>query len=292
MSWRIVTVTRRCKLDLKMNYLVVRSEDEVKRIHLDEISVLMLENTAISITGCLLCELSRRKIKVIFCDAQRNPCAELVSQYGSYDCSRKIEKQIKWSNETKGLVWSEIIAEKIRKQAEHLEFWGKNDESQLLKSYTTQIEFADKTNREGHAAKVYFNALFGMDFTRTFDCAINAALNYGYSLIVSAFSREIVANGYLTQLGIFHSNMSNQFNLASDMMEPYRILVDRRVRECNFTEFESEQKHIMLDMLNTMVKIDGTNQFIINSIKIYCRSFFEAMNENDVSLLKFYSYEL
>lgn len=264
MSWRIVTVTRRCKLDLKMNYLVVRSEDEVKRIHLDEISVLMLENTAISITGCLLCELSRRKI----------------------------EKQIKWSDETKGLVWSEIIAEKIRKQAEHLEFWGKNDESQLLKSYTTQIEFADKTNREGHAAKVYFNALFGMDFTRTSDCAINAALNYGYSLIVSAFSREIVANGYLTQLGIFHSNMSNQFNLASDMMEPYRILVDRRVRECNFTEFESEQKHIMLDMLNTMVKIDGTNQFIINSIKLYCRSFFEAMNENDVSLLKFYSYEL
>ena len=81
----------------------------------------------------------------------------------------------------------------------------------MLSGYTEQIELADTTNREGHAAKVYFNALFGMEFTRSADIAINAALNYGYSMILSAFNREISANGYLTQLGIFHNNMFNHF---------------------------------------------------------------------------------
>ncbi len=289
----MVTITSRCKLDLKQNYLVMRSsDDETKRVYLDEISILMIESTAVSITGCLLSELAKRKIKVIFCDSSRDPCAELVQYYGSYDCSGKIQRQIKWNSETKGLVWSEIVAEKIRKQAEHLEMVGKGGVAELLKKYIGEIEFADKSNREGHAAKVYFNALFGMDFTRGSGGAVNAALDYGYKLLSSAFSREIVANGYLTQLGIFHCSTTNPFNLASDIMEPYRILVDIRVRECNFKIFEKEQKHIMLDMLNTMVKIDGTKQFLINSIKIYCRGFFDAMNENDASLLKFYSYEL
>lgn len=83
----------------------------------------------------------------------------------------------------------------------------------------------------GHAAKVYFNALFGMDFTRTEESSINAALNYGYGILLSAFNREIVLNGYITQLGLFHNNMFNQFNLGSDLMEPFRTIVDQKVRD-------------------------------------------------------------
>ena len=94
-----------------------------------------------------------------------------------------------------------------------------------------QVELLDASNREGHAAKVYFNALFGMDFTRSADISINAALNYGYSLLLSAFNREISANGYLTQLGIYHNNMFNHFNLACDFMEPYRVIVDWFVKD-------------------------------------------------------------
>ena len=89
----------------------------------------------------------------------------------------------------------------------------------------------DVTNREGHAAKVYFNALFGKDFTRTEECPINAALNYGYALILSCFNREIVSNGYITQIGLFHDNMFNPYNLSSDLMEPYRVVVDRMVKK-------------------------------------------------------------
>ena len=158
----------------------------------------------------------------------------------------------------------------------------------MLSGYTEQIELADTTNREGHAAKVYFNALFGMEFTRSADIAINAALNYGYSMILSAFNREISANGYLTQLGIFHNNMFNHFNLSSDLMEPFRILADRLVYQMQPVEFDTEEKNEMWRIMDQKVSIDGQSQFVMNAIKIYTKSVLDAINDGDASLIKFY----
>jgi len=291
MSWRTVVISSRCKLDYKMGFMVVRAE-ETKKIFLDEIAVLLIENPAVSLTGCLLEALVEKKIRVVFCDAKRTPNAELVPYYNSYDCSRKIKAQINWSDDIKGAVWSDIVAEKIRKQADFLEDLGKSDEASLLRSYLSQIEFSDATNREGHAAKVYFNALFGMEFTRSEENVINAALNYGYSIILSAFNREIVAQGYLTQLGIFHDNMFNHFNLSCDLMEPFRILVDRKVFALKPVDFTNVEKHILLDILNDTVVINKARQTVLNAVKYYCRSVFDALNESDLSLIQFYSYEL
>lgn len=208
MSWRVVVITKRAKLDLQLGKMVVRSDETVK-IVLSEISTIIIESTAVSLTTSLIAELAKRKIKVIFCDEKRNPSCELVNYYGSHDTSNKVRRQIVWKQSTKEAVWTEIVTEKIRKQKELLEALGK-EEAALLSSYLREIVWNDETNREGHAAKVYFNALFGMDFTRTEDNFVNAALNYGYSIILSAFTREVVANGYITQLGLFHDNMFNQ----------------------------------------------------------------------------------
>ena len=188
-------------------------------------------------------------------------------------------------------MWTEIVSEKIRKQKDLLELLGK-EESGLLASYLKEMAWNDSTNREGHATKVYFNALFGMDFTRTEDNPINAALNYGYSIILSAFTREIVSNGYITQLGLFHDNMFNQFNFASDLMEPFRILIDREVVSMWFEEFEHEEKMRLVNVLNKEVQIDGKIQYVNNAIKIYCKSVFDALNEDDSSLIRFYKIEL
>lgn len=290
MSWRTVVVSRRAKLDMKMGFLVVRSEEETKKVHLDEISVLILENTAVSITGSLISALSEKKIKVIFCDEKRNPACELVSYNGSHDNSLKIRKQIAWSEVIKTSVWTEIIAEKIRKQVEFLVALDKKDEALMLMDYIHELEPGDITNREGHAAKVYFNAVFGMEFTRSRDCVTNAALNYGYSILLSFFNREIVSHGYLTQLGLFHSNMYNHFNFSCDLMEPFRIIVDRCVYNNKFTKFQKEEKYILVDLLNSQVFINGTVQYLSNAIRIYCRSVFEALNENDISKINFYIY--
>lgn len=290
MSWRTIVISRSAKLDYKMDYLVVRQE-EITRIHLSEISVLMVESTAVSLTAALLNELTKRKIKVIFCDEKRNPSSELISYYGSHDTSAKVRKQIEWTAEMKSMIWTEIVTEKIRKQMELL----KNleiEESHLLGEYIEEIQPGDLTNREGHAAKVYFNALYGMQFTRTADVPYNAALNYGYSLILSVCNREITANGYITQLGLFHNNMFNQFNLGSDLMEPFRILVDEEVYRMKPEKFEHDEKMQMVNILNREVVIDGKRNYLNYAIKIYCKSVFDAMNEQDISLIRFYRNEL
>lgn len=290
MSWRIIVISKRAKLDYQLGYMVVRS-DEITKIHLGEISILLIESTAVSLTTSLLAELTKKKIKVIFCDEKRNPSSELIGYYGSHDTSNKVRHQIAWKQQTKEAVWTEIVTEKIRKQKEHLELLGK-EEATLLDSYIKDILWNDESNREGHAAKVYFNALFGLDFTRTSDSPLNAGLNYGYTIILSAFCREVVANGYITQLGLFHDNMFNQFNLASDLMEPFRVLVDRKVYSMRYDEFGHEEKMALVNVLNQEVRIDGKIQYVNNAIKIYCKSIFDALNEDDSSLIRFYSFEL
>lgn len=288
MSWRTVVITGNAKLDYKMDYLVVRKAEATTRIFIGEIGLLIIESTAISLTTMLLSELVKHKIKVVFCDEKHNPQSELMPYYGSHDTSAKVRTQIQWTQEVKETIWTEIVTEKIEQQSEHLQEYQLNMPANMLKQYIEEIELGDKTNREGHAAKVYFNALFGLDFSRSKDCAINAALNYGYGILLSCFNREVIANGYITQLGLFHNNMFNAFNLSSDLMEPFRILVDRIVMKNKPEKFETEEKMDFVYMLEDEVMIDGKHQYVSNAIKIYCKSIFDALNENDVSLMKFY----
>ena len=276
------------KLDYKMDYLVVRNTDGVKRIHLSEISVLMIESTAVSLTAYLLCELNKRKIDIIFCDERRLPYGMLLPLYGSHNASLKLREQIQWKDPVKAALWAEIVREKIVGQIAVLESEDCTEAASLLCGYLEEVQPGDATNREGHAAKVYFNALFGKAFSREQENAWNAALDYGYSIVLSAVAREITACGYSTQLGVFHDNMFNNFNLASDLMEPFRTLIDRFVREKNYRIFTSEQKREIIGILNESVIINNTEQYVTNAVKIYCRSVFDAIEENDVSLIRFY----
>lgn len=283
MSWRTIIITGRCKLDYKMGYMVQRAQ-ETRRIFLDEVAILLIENPAVSLTGCLLEQLIERKIRVIFCDSKRSPMAELVPYHGSHDSTDKIRKQIRWKHHTKGIIWRSIVQNKIKNQALLLKERGHIKEAVMLKNYIEQVEPMDASNREGHAAKVYFNALFGMGFSRGQDTPINAALNYGYSILLSAFNREVAIGGYLAQLGIFHDNMFNHFNLSCDLMEPYRILIDRQVVTVPPEEFTKEDKYRLWDILNDSVVIDGKKQTVLNSIKIYSRSVLESLNTNEINL--------
>lgn len=290
MSWRTVVISKRAKLDLHLNHMVVRGEETTK-IFLGDISVLIIETTAVSVTACLLNELIKQKIKVIFCDEKRNPASELVPYYGSHDTSDKIRIQIKWTEELKQLVWTEIVTEKIRQQAYVLKALDMPQHI-LLEQYISQIKPNDASNREGHAAKVYFNALFGLDFSRSMDMPINAALNYGYAILLSAFNREITANGYITQLGVFHDNIFNPFNFASDLMEPFRPLIDAAVYGMQPEKFEREEKLKIVNILNKKIYINEQEHYVNNAVKIYTRSVFDALNEKDISKIRFYKNEL
>lgn len=274
------------KLDYQIGYLVVRGQ-ETTRIHLNEIKTLIIESTAVSMTAYLLSELTKNKVKVIFCDEKRNPSSELLPCYGSHDTSLKLRNQIKWDEIRKKEVWTQIVKEKILQQAALLQSLSK-EEYRMLVSYAEEMEFGDETNREGHAAKVYFNAMFGKQFTRTEECPLNAALNYGYSILLSMFNREIVSNGYLTQLGLFHENMFNPFNLASDLMEPFRPIVDELVWKMKPECFETEEKRDILQMVNREVSIAGRREMLDNAVKIYCKSIFDVLEGNADAVIRFY----
>ena len=291
MAWRTVVVTKSSKLDLRLGYMVVRDSEDTVRVHISEISVLIIENISTSMTAALLCELSRQKVKIIFCDEKLNPYGELIPYYGGHDCSLSVRNQIEWKEDARQAVWTVIVAEKIRNQALCLEHFN-IDKAQQLYQYIDQMEFNDATNREGHAAKVYFNALFGQAFSRSQDCPVNAALNYGYSLILSCVNREIACAGYLSQIGLFHSNRFNPFNLSCDLMEPFRPIVDGFVKKLSPEAFQTEEKRKLQSLLSTEMIIDDRRQTLLNTIKIYTKSVLEAIEAGDISLIKLYRYEL
>lgn len=286
MSWRTVLISSRCKLDYSMGYMVIRGE-ETARIFIDEIAVLMIENPAVSMTGCLLSELTEKKVRIIFCDEKRSPYAELQPYSGCHNASLKIKQQMGWTQEQKTAVWTEIVLEKICNQAKTLVENGHESEAAMLTGYMRELVPGDETNREGHAAKVYFNALFGKNFSRGQENPINAALNYGYGLILSAFNREVTLCGYLTHIGLFHDNMFNPYNLSCDMMEPFRAIVDRKVVDIAPIEFGKKEKQELLGILHSPVRIAGTEQTVMNAVKKYSRSVFEAIELADADRLNF-----
>ena len=290
-GWRVIVITGRSKLDLRYNSISIRRDNGTDFIHIGEVNTLILETTTISITAALMCELIKQKVKVIFCDEKSNPHFELLPFYGSHDCSAKIKEQIAWTDFLKESLWTIIVKEKIENQMKLLKKLNK-EEYKTLDGYISQIEHNDSTNREGHSAKIYFSSLFGNNFSRNKENSLNAFLNYGYQILLSTFNKEIVANGYLTQIGLFHKNMFNYYNLSSDLMEPFRPIIDELAYKENPQKFETDEKRKLQNILNLKYRINENNHYLSEVIKIYTKSIFDALNSNDLSLVRFFTDEL
>lgn len=278
-----------CKISVGGNYLILRS-DEVKKIHLSEVYYLMIACPAVNITGVALCELNRQKIKVVFCDEKRNPYGELIGYYGCFNCSKKLKTQIAWDSNVTSAVNTMIIAQKITNQALLLRKCGFDERAEMLEDYVAEIELDDAGNREGHAAKVYFNTLFGKDFSREKDCAVNAALNYGYSVMLSDINRAVVACGRSTQIGINHCNEFNEFNLSCDLIEPFRVIVDEYVFEQGNRAFDKDYKFDLVGLLNKRVRLDREYS-LHDAIGVYVKNVTDSLDRGRSDTLLLYKFE-
>ena len=288
MGWRTVIVSKVCKLSYKNNYLIIRN-DNLEMIHLSEINIIVIDTGMVSITSYLISELAKNKIKLIICDEKHNPICESIPYYGSFNTSKKIMQQIKWDSIKKDEVWREIIKNKIHNQAELLKI-NKIEGFEKLYEFENQVQIGDVTNREGHAAKVYFNLLFGKEFIRGGGDDINIALDYGYSILLSVFNKEVVSKGYLTQLGVNHKNELNYFNFSCDLMEPFRILVDEVVYENKNRVFDKSYRYDLINIMNRQIEISGKTQFVSNAIPIFVKNVTDILeDERDLKLL---NYEL
>ena len=263
---------------------------EEKKILINEIKTLVINSTQVSITTRLISELSKSKVKIIFCDEYHNPECEVVSYQNNFYSYRKIKEQISFDKKNCAFLWKMIIKEKIINQANNLKLASKEGSYNMLMSYVDDVQDGDITNREGHSAKVYFNSLFGKSFNRNSDISINKYLNYGYSIILSTINREIKAFGYLTELGIHHIGESNPFNLSCDFIEPLRPLVDslvikKQVDDLNF-------KNAYIDLLTRLVCYNDKEIFLDNAIHLYIYDLFNYLKTGNEDCIKFISYEL
>ncbi len=280
MSFRTVVISNQSKLSYKNRFLVVKQDNDEKYVHLSEIDTIIVDSIAVSISTYLLKELSDSKINIIFCDEKHNPFGELSSYYSSHNTSKKIQKQINWLKENKDKMWQNIIKNKIINQALMMKKINSN-KYELLLTYIEDVLSADKTNREGHAAKVYFNELFGKDFVRNESDNINAALNYGYAILLSTINKEVISNGYLTQMGIHHKNEFNEFNLSCDLMEPFRIVIDNFVYYNQEKELNTEFKLDIVNIFNSRYTYENKKYTLKDIIKLYVKNTLEALDEPD-----------
>lgn len=291
MAFRTLVISTQCKLEYSLEYLVYRGVDTTKRIFLNEINTILIESTQVSITTSLLNEIVKRKIKLIFCDEKHDPSSELVPYNNSHNSSERIMNQINWDDETKDLIWQRIIKEKINTEYLMLKKYNHLDVALQVYDYMENVEIGDLSNREGHAAKVYFNNIFYKNFSRNENSVLNASLNYGYTLILSQFNRIVIGSGYLTQLGIHHKGQFNPFNFSCDLMEPFRYIVDQfaiKIYKENL-DFKKE----MMNLLSINLVINGREVSFFNALSIYFSSVIEAIAKKKPTLIKFVRfYEL
>lgn len=279
MSFRTIVVTKQAKLSYKNRFLVVKQDIDEKYVHLSEIDTIIVDSISVSISSYLLKELSDNKINIIFCDDKHNPYGELRSFYSRHNSSKKILEQVKWTIKEKDALWQKIVINKIINQALLLKKI-KSKQHNLVASYIDEVTIGDKTNREGHAAKVYFNALFGKGFVRGNNDKINASLNYGYAILLSTISKEIANNGYLTQLGIHHKNEFNPYNLACDLMEPFRVIIDNFVYYNFDRELDTNLKLDIVNIFNNTYSYNNKKYTLKDIIELYVKNTLDTFNRD------------
>lgn len=286
MGWRTVVVNTHSKLSYQNNHLIFKDASRTEMIHLSEIDILLLETTDIVLTTMLVKRLVDEKILVIFCDDKRLPTAMLLPYYGRHDSSLQLSRQLSWQERTKKEVWTQIIAQKIRNQSAYLGDLFFFEKAASIMDLYQSLELFDPTNREGHSARIYFNTLFGNDFSREQENDINAGLDYGYTLLLSLFAREVVVCGCLTQLGLKHTNQFNQFNLASDIMEPFRPIIDRIIYD-NRNKHFVQMKRALFSIFSDTYLYQGKEMYLTNIVSDYTKRIIKTLNQEGKGVPEF-----
>lgn len=284
MAWKIVNISNPAKLSFKNNQFVIQQE-KTATLPIEDIDTVIIDSFGINISANLISKLAEKSTTVVFCDEKHLPNSILLP-YSSYSRQAKISKlhtQIK--EPLKKRLWQKIIIQKIKNQSDVLSSFSLNNT--LLEKYAKEVKSGDTTNRESLAARIYFSELLE-DSTRRKPTWHNAALNYGYAIIRSHIARHIAARGLVSSLGIFHRNELNAFNLADDLIEPYRPLVDifilKKVAINHIGDEDSElntkDKQLILDILNEYVIIDNRSFSMKFAIEKTVESFVSCLDLN------------
>lgn len=277
MAHRVVLIENEIEMRVKLNNLIVRKNGEDIWIPLNDISMIIIDNLLSMLTVRILWQLAEQGIGLIICDQKHLP----IGYYNSYDnhtrASKVLGEQIKLVDGLNNIIWKKIVKQKITNQAKaYYILCGDAGIRDKIWAFSENIDDGDITNREGHAAKVYFNSLMGCTFSRGNDeIILNSGLNYGYAIIRSYIARLCVGYGLNTQIGIHHCNEYNRFNLVDDIMEPIRPFVDVLAYRLLYSEklFKPEHRHALVNILNHTVIYREKCMYLSNALDAYVEQF-------------------
>lgn len=265
-------------LSLADECIVIRDGTEEKSIPLCQIRDIVFASCSGSVTVPLLVRLSQMGIGTIFCDSKRGPRCSLTGLNVNVESAGRQMDQSAWTDRKKDSVWNRIISMKIGMQENLLKRLGISGHERLG-IYKAKVHDGDTDNQEAAAARMYFGALFGMDFIRFADDDINAALNYGYTVIMSAVARLVTIYGYNTAVGIHHCNRQNPYNFPCDLMEPFRPFVDETIYMNKGNKFDREYKDELLTVTRKMCTYDGKCMTVADAMECFVLDVCRAMNE-------------
>ncbi|MCQ2369180.1 MAG: type II CRISPR-associated endonuclease Cas1 [Paludibacteraceae bacterium] len=251
---RTLVFSNPIQLSLKNAQMVLSFKDmpnAQKTIPIEDIGIVIIEHQQVNVTIPLVNALADANVAVMICDCKGLPHAMVQNLDGNNLQGEMLSNQINVGEVLKKQLWKQLIEAKIKNQALLLLKLKKN--ADILKPLYSNVKSGDSDNREGIAAKLYWNELFGDEFTRDRNApGVNALLNYGYTILRASTARALISSGLTPSLGIFHHNRSNAFPLADDIMEPYRPFVDMVVFNLiSHGKFEitKETKSELIDVL-------------------------------------------
>ena len=288
MGYRQVIIKKSEKLHFKDNQLIIDKDESSIKVPLEDISYILIEDSSTILTTRLLAELGKNAISLIVCDEKFEPTSIMYPYNYHLKQLDVFSHQLEIDDSIKNEFWNQIVKRKIENSIRVLEMTSKEEfPISKLTEYINEITDGDSKNREGLAAKMYFRSLFGSDFIRFYDDNVNAALNYGYTIIASAIIRNLAVYGLNTYLGIHHSSKINNFNLAYDFLEPYRSVVDKFVYDNQDDivlplSFEFRKK--LINLLNKEVLHQNKKYTIEYSIGLLIKSYIKSFSSGEIKL--------
>ena len=292
MGWRILQLTKPCKLSVKQKQLFYESDDTKTTIPIEDLSVVVLETGFVQLTGHVLSEFAANDVVLLTCDASHLPSGTFFPFHDNSRYSEMAHIQVASSEPLKKRIWQSVVQQKILNQSAVLHALGTEN---ALGEIAKRVQSGDSDNREAHAAQLYWRLLFG-DFTRRDDAnIINKALNYGYAIVRGCVARNIVASGLLPCFGIHHDNQLNQFNLVDDMMESLRPFVDYSVAKLDLSEcldLTPELKNKLISVLLCDANMDGESISLLKCAEMMSASLAKAFRQKDYRLLSLPVFDL
>lgn len=290
MTWRIIHINEADKLSLNLNSLRVIKGDQDIKIPLGDIFAIVLEDLTVSITSRLIIELSNNNILVLFCNQNHLPECIIQPVNGHYKQYYQMKNQLSWTDNAKETLWVHLLKNKINNQIEcMMKMKVEKVRITKMRTLTYDIMPRDFSNIEGQASRVYFNSFF-QNFNRRDDEILeNSVLNYGYTILNAAIARTIVAKGLIPAIGVHHIGERNQFNLASDLLEPFRPLVDLYLLENPPLDgyLTKDYRLELINLMHARIEIDGKMETVIRAIEIMIQSIIEYFDTGNERKLKF-----